>query len=767
MPNTPFISPPLLVAARPVPHQDFSRKNPVPSYCLELIQALVPAESPAHSIILQKMSSLVQAGGTLGRAFAALNAEEQGCLKQAVGEANLAEILSVATNREPNFLWEDVLALGIRLKQGGQFARAATLFQALSQDFIPETLRQKATRELDAMLGKGSAGMRAEFLLSRFSQEATDYRMIVPMMLGTAVSSLARSASLARLAGLSEDLWYARGFSARVTAASVAFAAEVPTFTLASRALKNASNGGAEDTPHLTQDLATSALTLGLFKFSGYLSETALLKMQGIPHESWSRTLLTQTSMFGGLLLSRSLEERLGWRPRLDGATPIIDTLSSLLTLGVGAHLGNRALGGNFAELQTELGLRIAQSKSRKDSPFGEKLFFPVFAMASSGNFGDGKGGGVTELSDPPSLKSFSLENLAKLKQALFASKEDKEQLPNLITRLMQVAFSSNTPREVRNEAGRTLFKEGHFQTWQELLIAKGKSDIAPLRGLSKEILIDAADKCLCALEQMAAREDDLAVAQLLGPVVYMAYASAHEPSQKKLGDFLLAYPRPFVRVGALIHQYPGLRVPVVRVMQWDQYERVLTFNDLLSENPSSHTLAKGLLKNLEQSERASGTEYPVIRGVLDALGNPTKLARLYMQLVPENSIKREGVEAQVNSLLGLPLVLLQKEKSAQILREIAEKTLVKVRETSFSDLSALFSKEGLSVYPHGVPMKLFPEIVSQVILSMATKREIRQTDVPALVTAYQQLFHFLDGNLQVARGTEPGYLHFVDPFTN
>ena len=78
-----------------------------------------------------------------------------------------------------------------------------------------------------------------------------------------------------------------------------------------------------------------------------------------------------------------------------------------------------------------------------------------------------------------------------------------------------------------------------------------------------------------------------------------------------------------------------------------------------------------------------------------------------------------------------------------------------------------MFSMEGLSSFPKGVPMKLFPEIASRKIRSLLAERRIKQSDVPVLVTAFSQLFRFLDLNMQQARETPPGYLHFVSPFAN
>ncbi len=389
-------------------------------YSLKLLQGFFADSAPA----LTDLSSALQTAGTLRAAFQNLPALQQEEIQKKVGERRLQEILSISEEPNPAMFWASALQLGVRLKQDHQLDQAGGVLAVVSKQGATDSLRNQATAEMDSILGKGSGGMRAEFLLSRLAKDATSAEMIVPMVGASFVGHMVGAASLGRLARLGEA-WYSRGFGVRFLAGSAAYAAEFPAFALAGRALSPIPHGS------LTDDMQRSALTLGALRIFGFAGNQAFLKVHGfnqmgIPAQlsgftKFSQAAIPQASMFAGLIASHKLEEQLGLRQKVDGATTFIDTFGSLVSLGVGSHLGRRALGPRFAALQHEMnfranvgaGLVSALSKDVvqgsggpmpvvatagrwrppvADAPTGESLAAPVLMAASDGNGGGGYG---------------------------------------------------------------------------------------------------------------------------------------------------------------------------------------------------------------------------------------------------------------------------------------------------------------------------------------------------------------------------------------
>ncbi|MFO1463655.1 MAG: carboxyl transferase domain-containing protein [bacterium] len=74
--------------------------------------------------------------------------------------------------------------------------------------------------------------------------------------------------------------------------------------------------------------------------------------------QRFSQAVFSQGSMFAGMMASHRLEEAVGLRAHVDGATAVTDTLASMVSLGVGSHLGHKVLGSRFATFQQEIGIR-------------------------------------------------------------------------------------------------------------------------------------------------------------------------------------------------------------------------------------------------------------------------------------------------------------------------------------------------------------------------------------------------------------------------
>ncbi len=283
------------------------------------------------------------------------------------------ELLSILKNRSPEFRWEEMIQLGVRLKADQRLELSAQVLGIAAQAAPVLSQRLHATRELDALLGKGSTGLRAEFLSSRFLSEVTDAKLIVPMLAGTLVGRLAGTVATGRLAQAAPT-WLTRGFGARTSASLAAYFLEVPVFAATQWAL----SGGA----HPMEDhLKRAGLTLGVLKLAGGGSQAiggVLTRRLGMGGANPALQVLQQTGIFGGLLTAHRLETAFGWRPETDGATTVTDTLAAMASLSVGANLGMRALGPRFAQFQTEMAARtetlLGQRNPLASGPYFEKI---------------------------------------------------------------------------------------------------------------------------------------------------------------------------------------------------------------------------------------------------------------------------------------------------------------------------------------------------------------------------------------------------------
>ena len=332
--------------------------------------------------------------------------------------AQREELQAIQTEGHPDLIYSQLLDFAGKLEADEALEKAGVVYAAVvgaqpveplknvAQHPTTESSKSHAQNRLDAIQGKGAFGGRAEFLLSRFTREATDPKVILPMMAGSFVYGAVRSAALGRLAATTRGAWYAQGFAARLTASSLGFAAEVPTFALSARALRQA--GGHTEGPSLSQELGNAALTLGFLKSFAFAGCQAFRGIHGIGESGLPQRLasgtrvsqfaLSQGAMFTGLLAAHKAEAALGWRPRLDGATTITDTLASMLSLSVGGHFGHKILGPRLAAFQAEARGRSELASRWTELAPGLRPLMATAQPAPGGmllamSVGDGRGG--------------------------------------------------------------------------------------------------------------------------------------------------------------------------------------------------------------------------------------------------------------------------------------------------------------------------------------------------------------------------------------
>jgi len=340
------------------------------------------------------------------------------------------ELRALSRERDPELRAEGLLALARREETAGRVEAAAELYAEIvgaNLVFAPEQgrggrtptsfepvafggapgspLQQRAQEHLDAILGRGAFGPRAEFLLRNLAQQSSDPAMLFAMGTAGAVFRATRLATLSRLAATSNPGILTQVIGAGRLASLTGFALEAPAFTLAGR-LGNEVLGRRQDWSGsaLGRDFASSYLVLGGLKLAGHVGANLVFapgrggggRTQGSPLQ----LLFQQGSMLTGILLGHALEEHFGLRRPQDGATTLTDSLAMLLQFHVAGRLTRQAFGPRLAAWESNLDRR-AETLQRLPNlpipPAEEALPWrnaPVLAMAN------GPGEGTTRPPD-------------------------------------------------------------------------------------------------------------------------------------------------------------------------------------------------------------------------------------------------------------------------------------------------------------------------------------------------------------------------------
>lgn len=290
-----------------------------------------------------------------------------------------AEWVSLQRESDPEIFYEDALAFAARQQAAGRIEVAAGLYGDILQNAASFAhLQNRARRSLDAILGRGEVGVRAELLLRRFAHEASDPSMLFAMAAAGAAFRLTRLATLSRLAASPCVNALTRGFGARVVSGLAGFALEAPTFTFASRFSAEAL-GREQDwrLSALGRDVASSYLVLGGLKLTGWGSVSLSRGLLGQTSTMGSRLLqglFQQGGMLSGILLGHRMEEALGLRNSVAGATTFVDSLATLLQFNVAGRLLRQAAGPRIAAWEEGLDRRIQLLENSAARP---QIIFP------------------------------------------------------------------------------------------------------------------------------------------------------------------------------------------------------------------------------------------------------------------------------------------------------------------------------------------------------------------------------------------------------
>jgi len=274
--------------------------------------------------------------------------------------ADRRELDSLQAETDPALLEEAIVHIGIRLESSGNLPAAAELYRQVLANPNSSPCQARAQGRLDILLGQGSVGGRAEFLLRGLAEQAAEPSALLAMGAAGTVFRMTRLATLSRLTAEANPGWITRFFGAGRLASLAGFAAEAPTFTLASR-LGNEVLGRPQDWSGgaLRRDFASSTLALGGLRLFG-AAGSRLASGQS----SLLQGLVQQGSMLGGILFSHRLETWAGLRPRQEGAAALMDSLALLLQFHVAGNLSRGLLGPGVTAWEQRLDLQ-AESLGR------------------------------------------------------------------------------------------------------------------------------------------------------------------------------------------------------------------------------------------------------------------------------------------------------------------------------------------------------------------------------------------------------------------
>ncbi|MCC6273542.1 MAG: hypothetical protein IT572_08750 [Deltaproteobacteria bacterium] len=293
-------------------------------------------------------------------------AEERHRFERLLSSSHFLVWKALATETEPKILFQDLLVLTGSLEREGKFAEAEFLYSNISilLDNAPDEyriLQKKSQDSLAAIQGRGSTGTRAELLLRRFCQEATNPAAIASMAVGTQLFRLGRFWAASRLGTTGGGLLPA------ALANGAGFLAETSSFTLTHKAVASTLGHKQDWSPSgLAREWASGALVLGSLKAMGGATRLGLKSSISSPRlriaaqeagiHGIAVGALPQIGMLGGILTGHHLEKFFGLRPRDDGgATVLMDSLATLLHLNVGGSLVGSVLGRSYRQTMAVL----------------------------------------------------------------------------------------------------------------------------------------------------------------------------------------------------------------------------------------------------------------------------------------------------------------------------------------------------------------------------------------------------------------------------
>lgn len=317
---------------------------------------------------------------------------------------------SVLSETHAQLAYSDFLHLVRDLNRGGHHHLGQALAQVGLNSLndssslapaIRQNFRQQLVRESRWGEASGPWADRLEHYLSQFVDHVTDPILLASFAAGTTGFHLGRLGSLRLLRSTGPMTTGLGSLGMRATSLGVGVGAESLAFTLTQRGLHQWAHPNLRNIAQpFGQDFWATALTFGLFRAAGGLSEGLIRWHQGVPaylprlgrvSSGTSAGLLERTlpnaSAYGALLLSQDLQMRLGWAPQASLEAMMWGSLGSLFHLKAAGHLYHRIQPRSLAQWSERVeresqwilnGPRIIQEllkpKPRHQLPWGNAM---------------------------------------------------------------------------------------------------------------------------------------------------------------------------------------------------------------------------------------------------------------------------------------------------------------------------------------------------------------------------------------------------------
>lgn len=260
------------------------------------------------------------------------------------GDPLSSALESLSKEIDPKIQSEALLGLAEREEAQGNLLFAQEAYVWLLENGAGES-RSKAQERLDVLSGKGRAALRAEHLLRGFARDASDPVMLLAMGVGGGVYRATKLAAMGRLAGSAG--YFGRGIGLNLAASSAGLVLEGAAFTATARAGRGELPWGYGS----KGELLSSYLMLGGLKFMGAVAGQATSGISNRKVATW----LSQTGMYGGIMLGHGLEATAGFREWRPGGIEWTEGLLLLMQFNVSGNLLARMGGENYRRWERQL----------------------------------------------------------------------------------------------------------------------------------------------------------------------------------------------------------------------------------------------------------------------------------------------------------------------------------------------------------------------------------------------------------------------------
>ncbi|MCE9625112.1 MAG: hypothetical protein K8R69_06640 [Deltaproteobacteria bacterium] len=316
------------------------------------------------------LSSGLQNGVSgLDGALEALPLFQRSLLARRFGAANLAELVSLSKERDPEEFLRGMLQISRRIQNEGDSTLAPLLLQAAEQALVsqPEwragvagSVQASVRSETAALRGEGGIGGRIEGLLRHFAREAVHPANLAGFAVGAAAFQSFRLIGLARLSAAPAG-FLTRRWPALFLASALGTGAEATALTLANRSLRYAlGEQHGQFGASFGNELLANGITLGFLRSSGRLAELSFNGFHGTgaaalgpirfgAFSGISRALFPQAATLGALVAANRVEATLGLRPETRGSIMLVDSLATLLQFHVGGRIFSELRPQSFA----------------------------------------------------------------------------------------------------------------------------------------------------------------------------------------------------------------------------------------------------------------------------------------------------------------------------------------------------------------------------------------------------------------------------------